>query len=105
MNCDRISIGLEHGNEEFRKKILKKNFTNKQVIEDVAHARGSSYEEKKIGSFGLACISFHAVKNLPVGDEKMVITMMRKNMKCLKDYNGLGLIKKLIAEHIKMIKN
>ncbi|HHT9113496.1 MAG TPA: B12-binding domain-containing radical SAM protein [Candidatus Wunengus sp. YC65] len=32
MNCDRISIGLEHGNEEFRKKILKKNFTNKQVI-------------------------------------------------------------------------
>ncbi len=33
MNCDRISIGLEHGNEELRKKMLKKNFTNKQVIE------------------------------------------------------------------------
>ena len=33
MNCDRISIGLEHGNEEFRKKMLKKNFTNKRVIE------------------------------------------------------------------------
>lgn len=33
MNCDRISIGLEHGNEEFRKKILKKSFTNKQAIE------------------------------------------------------------------------
>jgi radical SAM superfamily enzyme YgiQ (UPF0313 family) len=32
MNCDRISIGLEHGNEEFRKKILKKNFTNEQAI-------------------------------------------------------------------------
>ncbi len=32
MNCDRISIGLEHGNEEFRKKILKKPFSNKQVI-------------------------------------------------------------------------
>lgn len=32
MNCDRISIGIEHGNEEFRKKVLKKNFTNKQVI-------------------------------------------------------------------------
>jgi len=33
MNCDRISIGIEHGNEEFRKKILKKRFTNKQVID------------------------------------------------------------------------
>lgn len=32
MNCDRISIGLEHGNEGFRKKILKKSFTNKQVM-------------------------------------------------------------------------
>ena len=32
MNCDRISIGLEHGNEEFRKKILKKSFTNEQVM-------------------------------------------------------------------------
>ncbi len=33
MNCDRISIGLEHGNEEFRKKVLNKHFTNRHVIE------------------------------------------------------------------------
>ena len=33
MNCNRISIGIEHGNEEFRKKILDKTFTNKQAIE------------------------------------------------------------------------
>ncbi|MFH1378786.1 MAG: radical SAM protein [bacterium] len=33
INCDRISVGLEHGNEEFRKKILKKSFTNKQAID------------------------------------------------------------------------
>lgn len=33
MNCDRISIGVEHGNEEFRKKMLKKYFTNQQVID------------------------------------------------------------------------
>lgn len=30
--CHRISIGLEHGNEEFRKKILKKNFKNEVFI-------------------------------------------------------------------------
>ncbi len=33
MNCERISIGLEHGNEEFRKKVLKKSFTNEKAIQ------------------------------------------------------------------------
>jgi len=33
MGCDRISIGLEHGNEKFRKKMLNKPFTNSQVID------------------------------------------------------------------------
>jgi len=33
MNCDRMSIGLEHGNEEFRKKTLRKTFTNQQVLD------------------------------------------------------------------------
>ena len=33
MGCDRISIGIEHGNEQFRRKILKKTFTQKQAID------------------------------------------------------------------------
>ena len=33
MNCDRISVGIEHGNEAFRKRILQKNFTNKQAVD------------------------------------------------------------------------
>lgn len=33
MNCDRISIGLEHGNEEFRRKVLRKEFSNQQVLQ------------------------------------------------------------------------
>ncbi len=32
MNCDRMSIGIEHGNEEFRKKLLNKHFSNGQLI-------------------------------------------------------------------------
>jgi len=32
IGCHRISIGLEHGNDEFRKKILKKRFDNEQMI-------------------------------------------------------------------------
>ena len=44
-------------------KICKKNKI--YLIEDAAHAAGSSYKNKKIGSHGdLVCFSFHPVKNL-----------------------------------------
>lgn len=33
MGCNRLSVGIEHGNETFRKEVLKKKFTNHQVIE------------------------------------------------------------------------
>ena len=36
LNCNRISVGLEHGNEEFRRKIIGKGFTNQRLI-DVFH--------------------------------------------------------------------
>jgi len=44
-------------------KICKKNKI--YLIEDAAHAAGSSYKNKKIGNHGdLVCFSFHPVKNL-----------------------------------------
>ena len=33
VGCNRISIGLEHGNEEFRQRIVGKGFSNKKIIE------------------------------------------------------------------------
>ncbi len=33
VNCNRISIGLEHGNEDFRKKIVGKGFTNQEIVD------------------------------------------------------------------------
>ncbi len=33
VNCNRISIGLEHGNEEFRRKVIGKGFTNQMMID------------------------------------------------------------------------
>ena len=33
IGCHRISMGLEHGNEEFRAKILKRRYKNKDIIE------------------------------------------------------------------------
>ncbi len=32
VGCHRVSLGLEHGNSEFRKKVLKKKFDNEQII-------------------------------------------------------------------------
>ena len=33
VNCNRISIGLEHGNEQFRREIVGKGFSNQQMID------------------------------------------------------------------------
>jgi perosamine synthetase len=44
------------------------------VIEDAAHACGATFRGRRIGSFGTTCFSFHAVKNLPLGDGGMVTT-------------------------------
>jgi radical SAM superfamily enzyme YgiQ (UPF0313 family) len=33
VGCNRVSIGLEHGNEEFRKKIVGKGFSNQRIID------------------------------------------------------------------------
>ena len=39
------------------------------IVEDCAHACGSTYKGRRIGSHGdLHAFSFHAVKNLPMGD-------------------------------------
>lgn len=45
------------------------------IVEDCAHAGGSSYYGKKVGSEGnLSCFSFHAVKNLATGDGGALVT-------------------------------
>ena len=33
VGCNRISIGLEHGNEEFRKNIVSKGFSNQDIVD------------------------------------------------------------------------
>jgi radical SAM superfamily enzyme YgiQ (UPF0313 family) len=44
-NCKRISIGLENGNQKYRKERLKRNYTNEQVIRasDILHDKGISF--------------------------------------------------------------
>jgi perosamine synthetase len=44
------------------------------IVEDAAHAFGSSYKGKKIGSFGdIACFSFDPIKNITCGEGGAVV--------------------------------
>ena len=63
---------------------LGKKF-NIKIIEDAAHAAGTSYKNKRIGSHGnVVCFSFHPVKNLamPSGG---AITLNYKNSKAFSE--------------------
>ncbi len=47
---------------------------NIMIVEDAAHAFGSSYQGKKIGSFGdVACFSFDPIKNITCGEGGAVV--------------------------------
>ena len=53
-------------------KIAKKN--NLLVIEDAAHALGSEYKGKKVGSFSdMTVLSFHPVKIITTGEGGMIL--------------------------------
>ena len=64
---------------------------NLAVIEDAAHACGAQFRGRRIGSFGLTCFSFHAVKNLPVGDGGMVTTNDNRIYERLQQLRWMGI--------------
>ena len=58
-------------------QIAKKN--NLKIIEDCAHALGSTYLNKKCGSFGdLGCFSFYPTKVITTGEGGMITTNKKK---------------------------
>ncbi len=64
------------------------------LVEDAAHACGAQYKGKYIGSFGdLTCFSFHAVKNLSVGEGGMLTTNNKKFAERLRKLRWMGIDK------------
>ena len=65
-------------------KICKKK--NIILIEDCAHALGTSFKSKHVGNFGIAgSFSFYPTKQLTTGEGGMVVTNNKsilKNKKC-----------------------
>ena len=64
------------------------------VIEDAAHAAGAEYHGRKIGSISEAtCFSFHAVKNLAMGEGGAVTVATDEHDKRLRQMRWLGITK------------
>ncbi|MFH2011551.1 MAG: DegT/DnrJ/EryC1/StrS family aminotransferase [Pseudomonadota bacterium] len=67
---------------------------NIAVIEDAAHAFGSSYKGRKIGSFGdAACFSFDPIKNLTCGEGGAVTVYDDKIAELIRTKRILGIDK------------
>ncbi|MCB2187966.1 MAG: DegT/DnrJ/EryC1/StrS family aminotransferase [Deltaproteobacteria bacterium] len=64
-----------------------------RVIEDAAHGMGAAYKGRKIGAWGLTCFSFHAVKNIGLGDGGMVTTNDEETYRRLRRLRWLGIDK------------
>ncbi|HLC60541.1 MAG TPA: DegT/DnrJ/EryC1/StrS family aminotransferase [Candidatus Nanoarchaeia archaeon] len=81
-------------------EIAKKH--NLHVIEDAAHATGSEINGKKLGTFGeMSCFSFHAVKNMTIGDGGMLVTNHKKHYERIKRLVWCGIDKSTFARQDK----
>lgn len=62
-----------------------------RVIEDAAHAFGSTFQGKKIGSFGdIACFSFDGIKNITSGEGGCIVSEDFELIQKLQDFRLLG---------------
>ena len=65
------------------------------LIDDAAHALGSKYQNKMIGSIAdLTCFSFHPVKTITTGEGGMVVTNNKNYYERLLRFRHHGIIKK-----------
>jgi len=73
-------------------KFAKKN--NLRVIEDAAHAFGTEYNSKKVGSFGdIICFSFDGIKNITSGEGGCVVSSNQEVINYVNDSRLLGIEK------------
>jgi len=67
---------------------------NLRVIEDAAHAFGSTYKGNRIGSIGdIVCFSFDGIKNITSGEGGAIVSKDKAVMQKVKDARLLGVLK------------
>lgn len=72
------------------------------VIEDAAHAIGTSYKGRKVGSLGdITAFSFYATKNLACGEGGMVVSKDRSVMEKIRKLSYFGINKTALNRYAK----
>ncbi|MEZ5514536.1 MAG: DegT/DnrJ/EryC1/StrS aminotransferase family protein [Steroidobacteraceae bacterium] len=65
-----------------------------RVIEDAAHAIGSAWGGRQIGSFGdLVCFSFHPNKNMTTGEGGAIVASSPEELRLIEAYRFNGVVK------------
>ncbi|MEN6621733.1 MAG: DegT/DnrJ/EryC1/StrS family aminotransferase [Smithella sp.] len=73
---------------------------NIKVIEDAAHAPGSTYRENKLGSIGdISCFSFFSNKNISTGEGGMICTNNDDYASLIKIMRSHGMTSSTIDRH------
>jgi radical SAM superfamily enzyme YgiQ (UPF0313 family) len=60
MGCQNVSVGLEHGNEDFRRRVVRRDYTNKDFVEKFKLLEGASFN-----------ITVNNIIGLPMEDRKL----------------------------------
>lgn len=64
-----------------------------RVIEDAAHALGSTFDERRVGSFGdISCFSFDGIKNITSGEGGCVVTDDQNVLQQIQNARLLGVV-------------
>ena len=64
-----------------------------RVIEDAAHAFGTVYNKKRVGSFGdISCFSFDGIKNITSGEGGCIVSNDSRLINKIEDLRLLGVI-------------
>jgi len=82
------------------RKIAKKN--NLKIIEDCAHALGTFYKKKHVGTLGdVGCFSFYPTKNITTLEGGMIISDSKKIYEYVKKARNHGITKSLSQRYSK----
>lgn len=79
MGCQNVSIGLEHGNEEFRRRVVRRNYSNEAFIDRFRLLEGASFN-----------ITVNNIIGLPTEDRRLTWDTIHLNRAVANDVSAIN---------------